>query len=500
MQSVVSETRGTGYGYPDRWEVRTLLLITVVLAVVVPRLLWHRFLDPFEDGYLNWFIARSLVESGVYSDPISGMTQGNWLPGYHFAVASWTVLFGSHIMPLLKMSNVVFSLATTGVIFLLARPRGFHVAFLAAMLFALNPADIVIASFATPESLILLAVFFGVLLVEQRPLGERRSLWLASGVFLLALSLRYEAWIFVVVYLMWTKARGGLTTRSTLIAMLPSVVFLAGWLAWTAQYGFLPETIIAQTSTDLVYKQSIGALPDQGTRLFGWFAWYFGWTPFALVALAWGLRGERKSAFTAVLFLFYAALVAYTVLDFGNPSARYVHLTIPIVSIFAATALLRVWRIYSRRYRRPRLAGLQIPIALILAISLFLTAVVVTPSPTPGTFTRPMERAGLFLQNLPLPPGKVLVTESSVAAYLSGYPASSIIGSAMLPSDREEAEAFLVEHAAYIVMVTVPYYPLRTLFPEQANGANSAHLVLLFDASGPEYDLGAHRVLVFQVV
>ena len=500
MHSAVSETRGTGYGYPDRWEVRTLLLITVVLAVVIPRLLWHRFLDPFEDGYLNWFIARVFVESGVYNDPISGMTQGNWLPGYHFAVASWTVLFGSHIMPLLKLANVIFSVATSGVIFLLARARGFHVAFLAAMLFALNPADIVIASFATPESLTLLAVFSGVLLVEQRPLGERRSLWLASGVFLLALSLRYEAWVFVGVYLLWTKARGGLTTRSTLIAIVPSVAFIAVWLAWTSQYGFLPETIIAQTSTDLVYKQSVGALPDQGTRLFGWLAWYFGWTPFALVALAWGLGSERRSAFTAVLVVFYVALVLYTVLDFGNPSARYVHLTVPIVSIFAATALLRVWRNYIRRSQRPRLAVLQIPIALSLAVSILLTAAVVNPSPTPGTFIRPMERAGLYLQGLPLPPGKVLVTESPVAAYLSGYPALSIIGSVMLPSDPEEAEAFLVEHAAYVVMVTVPYYPLRNLFPEQANGVNSAHLVLLLDASGPEYDLGAPRVLVFQVV
>jgi len=61
------------------------------------------------------------------------------------------------------------------------------------------------------------------------------------------------------------------------------------------------------------------------------------------------------------------------------------------------------------------------------------------------------------------------------------------------------ATAFLVPNVAYLVMVTVPYYRLRTLFPQQANGTNGNHLQLVFDATGPEYSLGAPRVLVFEV-
>jgi len=65
---------------------------------------------------------------------------------------------------------------------------------------------------------------------------------------------------------------------------------------------------------------------------------------------------------------------------------------------------------------------------------------------------------------------------------------------------RAEVREFLVDRAAYVVMVTVPYYRLRTLFPSLADGADGHHLRLLFDATGPEYELGAPRVLVFEVV
>jgi len=111
-----------------------------------------------------------------------------------------------------------------------------------------------------------------------------------------------------------------------------------------------------------------------------------------------------------------------------------------------------------------------------------------------------MQRAGLFLSGSPLPEGKVLISESPIAAYYSGYPASRILGSSALPGDRANASAFLLETTAFVVMVTVPYYRLRTLFPDQANGVNGYHLVLLYDATGAEYDYGAPRVLVFAVV
>ncbi|MFQ5946528.1 MAG: hypothetical protein ACE5NC_09830, partial [Anaerolineae bacterium] len=267
----------------------------LAVAVIVPRLLWAQYLDPFQDGYQNWWIARYLVETGTYWDPFSGMTQGNWLPGYHGFLALMTLPLGSHIMPTFKLVNILFSLATTGVIYLLARPRGREVALLAALLFALNPADIVITTFATPEALTLFSVFAGVLVVERRPWNERASLALGSGLFLLAVTLRYEAWGFVLLYLAWTWWRKGLPTRTVVAVGLPAVTFIVGWLVWTLQFGLLPQTIIAQTSVDLLYKDSIGALASAPERLWGFSLWYLGWTPFALLALAWGVMRERGS-------------------------------------------------------------------------------------------------------------------------------------------------------------------------------------------------------------
>ena len=134
----------------------------LVLASVAFRLSWDRFLDPFEDGYQNWWTASALLETGTYSDRFSQMTRGNWLPGYTFFAAGLIALFGIHIMPLMKAANILFSLGTTGIIYLLARPRGRLTAGLAAILFVLNPADIVISSFATPEALALLESRSGI--------------------------------------------------------------------------------------------------------------------------------------------------------------------------------------------------------------------------------------------------------------------------------------------------------------------------------------------------
>src|SRR5439155_1461631 len=153
----------------------------LVLASVAFRLSWDRFLDPFEDGYQNWWTASALLETGTYSDRFSQMTRGNWLPGYTFFAAGLIALFGIHIMPLMKAANILFSLGTTGIIYLLARPRGRLTAGLAAILFVLNAADIVISSFATPEALALLATFCGVLFVERRPFASNTSFPRTSG-------------------------------------------------------------------------------------------------------------------------------------------------------------------------------------------------------------------------------------------------------------------------------------------------------------------------------
>lgn len=489
-----------------RWHVSAstvkfgLFVAALVLFAVVFRLLWDRFLDPFEDGYQNWWTASALLETGKYSDRFSQMTRGNWLPGYTFLAAGMMTLFGTHVMPLMKGANILFSLATTGVIYLLARPRGRLTAGLAATLFVLSPADIVISSFATPEAFCLLATFCGVLFVERRLFAPKPSLILAALSFLAASTLRYEVWGFVAVYLLLTWHGKRISRRELVLLAAPVVVFAAAWWAWTSQYGFLPAMIINQTSTDVQYKASVGTLAPISERLMSFFSWYFLWTPFAAVAIGWALVREHKSAFTWILCMFYGAEVVYTAVGFGNPGPRYIHLTIPIVCINSAVALVAMGAWLSRIARPLRWTRGLAPIAAAVALSFVLSVQVANLSPPPGFLLSGTQRAGEFLATLPLPEEKILISESPIAAYYSGYPASRILGSANLPTDLQNASAFIVANAAYVVMVTVPYNRMRLLFPDQANGVNGNHLVLLYDATGVEYDYGAPRVLVFQVV
>jgi len=499
MDLTVQEGRTTTF-LPFRISTRTALLIAgIVAAAVVTRLLWDRFLDPFEDGYQNWWIGSVLAQTGRYTDSFSGMTRGNWLPGYDFLVAGLVTLLGSHIMPLLKGLNIVFSLGTTAVVYGLARPRGHSVALLAVMLFVLSPTDIVISSFATPEALALFTTFLGVLLVERPVLGPRRSLALAAAAFLVASTLRYEVWGFLLLYLGWKWASGEVRTRQIAVLAAPALAFTVFWWAWTIQYGFLPAIIVGQTSVDVRYKAAIGALPPVWDRIGAFFAFYFYYAPFVVLAMAWGLKKESRSPFTLILFFFYAAEVVYTAANWGNPGPRYIQLTTPIMAIYSASALdrLRTWI-----RERPRAAHRSLeraPGLAALAVSLVLVAIVLTPTPPPGTLLQGMERAGIFLSSQPLPSGKIVVSESPIAAYYSGYPASRIIGSYELPDSASSASQFLVQNAAFVVMVTVPYYRLRALFPAEANGTNGNHLLLLYDATGAEYALGAPRVLVFEV-
>jgi len=502
--------------WPGSTAQKLALASAIVAAAIVARLLWDRFLDPFEDGYQNWWISSYLVETGDLHDPYGGMTRGNWLPGYHM-VGAWTVaLLGPHPMLAMKVLNLVLSLGTTLVVFLLARPRGARIAWLAAALFALNPADIVIASFATPESVTLLATFAGVLLVERRP-RDCRHLLLASLCFLLAVTMRYEAWGFVLFYLLWSRARGTLDTRGLAVAILPGLAFALAWLTWTSQFGFLAATIFSQTSTDPRFKAAAGTLPPLGTRLAEFFGWYVGWTPLVLVAVPWGAARERASVLTWIVLLFYAGEVTYTALGLGNPGPRYLHLTISVVCVQAATAVLAAggWlkaRAASprnvpargpdgtrRRGRVVRATG-NLPAVVALSISMALAVLIVDPHPEPGTLLAGAERAGGFLAGRALPPGRSIYSESPIAAYYSGHPASRIIGPYSVPENATAAEKYLVENVAFVIMTTVPYHRMRTLFPDLAEGKELPHFRLLYDATGPEYELGAPRVLVYEVV
>src|SRR5206468_11578407 len=62
-------------------------LLAIIGFSAIIRFHFSGFLDPFEDGYQNWWISANLASTGQYWDRHSMMTQGNWLPLYHFSGA-----------------------------------------------------------------------------------------------------------------------------------------------------------------------------------------------------------------------------------------------------------------------------------------------------------------------------------------------------------------------------------------------------------------------------
>src|SRR2546428_10996218 len=100
-------------------------------------------------------------------------------------------------------------------------------------------------------------------------------------------------------------------------------------------------------------------------------------------------------------------------------------------------------------------AGLLI---LVVGATAFDARAITYPDQDPGLFMQAMERAGVFLRDRPLPDGKLLLSESPIAAYLSAYAPGRMIGSAYLPDNATAATRFLPRNATYFAPVTLPLY------------------------------------------
>lgn len=488
----------------------------LVLAAVAGLLRGTRggYLDPFEDPYQHWWIAGYMLETGAYYDSFSAMTHGKWLPMYDFAIAGLFPLFGVHNMGALKALSLGLSLATLAVVFLVGlRGYGRGAAWAAAIFFAFTPSGILGGSMAVPEAATGLALIGAYYLLFLSPAPSSWRYALAALALLLAVTLRYEAWVFTGLLLAFFLARKApkIARGDLLLVASPALVFMAIWFVFTSRWGFLPDIVIAQTSVDLRYKASVGAVPALPALLADFWRDYvaLSFIP-VLLGTAYAIRHLRREFLALVLLAFYAAEVAWMGLGFGNPSVRYLYVTLPGLTVLAGVALASVCRYARASLRRPHPSG-RVHRSAAVAIAVILVAVVgvssahdgwatAFPEEDPGFMMGGRERAGLFLREFDLPPGKLLMSESPIAAYLSGHAPGRIIGSSLLPDNATAAAEYLQEQVAYFVLVTVPWYKLRRLFPELADGANTREFRLLLDASGPEYDAGGHRVLVYEVL
>src|SRR5712691_4680895 len=195
-------------------EVASLLVILAVGITI--RFHFASFLDPFEDGYQNWWISANLASTGQYWDRHSMMTQGNWLPLFHFVDAGVLELAGLYNMVALKATNIVLSSLTALIVYVIARRDGPIVGLAATAFFSFSFIDIVVSGWATAESLATFLVVLGYGgLFHLHGLGDKRY-WIAGAALALAMLTRYEAWLIVGLLVLFLLVRKGAERRMRL--------------------------------------------------------------------------------------------------------------------------------------------------------------------------------------------------------------------------------------------------------------------------------------------
>jgi len=507
LTTLSSRVKRTVIQHPNLlWAAGSVVTLLVVGAML--RFHFSSFLDPFEDGYQNWWISANLLSTGTYWDRHSMMTQGNWLPLYHLWGAMVLAASGPHGIEGLKIANIGLSAATAVAVFFAGRKEHILVGFAAMAFYQFNFIDVIVSGWATAEALVTFLVFLAYLALFSSGTPKRRNLSIASIALTLAVLTRYEAWLLAALLVLFGVVRSsGEPSKSRILwAVAPALVAMLLYFLYATQWGFLPQIIVTQTSTDLRYQVTVGTQPNPLTILTAWWQGYLSYFPLVVLpGAALAFLHLRKDIVPWLLAGLWGFIVAYTILQFGNPSYRYVVLTIPFLSVYAARAIRKgIGRIPARgtsvENTRPRVLAIAFASATVL-----IAATMLPPALTfwqtgfaSSQYMEPLRNAGQFVATLPLPPGMLLISESSIAAYYSGYPPDRILGARWLPDNVGEALSFLKQNAAYVVYMGVPYYSLRTLFPYLQNGTDTPDFQLLFDAGGQSF--GTHAIYVYRVV
>ena len=489
------------------------LLASFAVTGVALRVVRASMLDPFEDGYQRWWISANLLETGQHADMYSLMTQGNWLPFYDYVGAGLLAVFGMHNIWAMKGFNIVLSVGLMGLACLMGRRHSRAAGISAFAFMAFSPPDMILGTSASPDTLGVFAVILAFYLFQSRPLGAKWSLILSSFSFLIGVATFYEAWFALVVFVLYYVIRDKrkVKWKEVTAVALPALAFCLIWLVYVSQWGFLPSIIVSQTSVDVNYQVQVGTQPSQLNQFASfWFEYTAHFAVVFLMSLVYLVIKGWRELEGAIFAAFLAALTVYSAVRIGQPSPRYLYITIPIGAVFAGRALAGGIRRFRDSGGWPMVYGgkglnARKVVSIVAALALVSGAVaydawrVAAPRDAPGTYSQPRQRAGEYLAGVTVPDGKLVVFESPIAAYFSGLPPSKMIGSHLIPQERPTAEQYLRDRAAFVVYVDVPYYPLRQMFPELATGGSTSLFIQIYDANSWEADFGAYHVYVYAI-
>jgi len=426
-----------------------LCAVLLVFAAQMP--------EPFEDGYGHWLIAANLAATGHLHDPLFGM-EDTWLPGYHVLAAAVLKVFGLWQLGALKALGALLGLVTLACVYALAPNT--RQARLAVALLVLNPVFLFTSGSAVVEPLLT------ALLSAAALAAVRGRMKVAALLAALACLTATKAWI-------WIAAVAGFTALELLRRRAP-----AGrrWpaLAWAVpaiavlvflQLGFAPAThSVARGSLEVVSATTRGSIPAGALARVSELALTYGRAALPLFAFgavglwAIGRRWSSGADRAAVRFLHFPALV-YLAAVFGlvaigayTGSHRYLYPALPSLALLAAAALDR----YAPAVRLVAVAATGlIAVAFLPAFASFAA-----------------DNTGLIAAGRATGTGSgVLITDSPVVAFYSGRTPSQIVGSEVLPLNRQDALAWMASHGVSdVVLEDISYYRATALFPDLASG------------------------------
>ena len=459
-------------------------------------------LDIFEDGYHHWWIGGSWAESGRYLDPMSRMTEGNWLPGYYPIVALAHILAGPAALLALRALSIAASLATLVLVFRMARPRGLLAASFASFCYAIFLQGNLIGSMAIPESLVVLFVLAATyVLFVGKALPQPWRLAIAAVLLLGASALRYEAWIAVGVLPIYAWRTHRMRVRDALLVAAPTLAFAAAWAIVLLPSGGLLSIVFGQTAPEAQNQIALGTMPGAPWERLAWF-WISnhatGLLPMYLLGSGVMIARQRSEYATwvsAVLFLGVSGIVLGGI---GTGSYRYVAIADPFVAVAAGMAVPAIVRRLAT-LRVPRSAATVALVSVLVVVSVVNVAWITDRIDGVTQLHEPLRRAGLWVGRQAWTDERLLLSDSPIATYYAGIEPSRAWSSWWLPADRTEALAVLRASYAYVIFVNVSYYPLLRLFPELQGGADTADFLLAHDPNGWELQYGAKQVFVYAV-
>jgi len=360
---------------------------------------------------------------------------------------------------------------------------------------------------ALPEPIAVLAVTASIYLLffARRPAPRVRHI-AAALLLLLAVTLRYEAWLVAALLPVYGWVERRAEFRRLVLVALPAWIFAIAWVLVLLPLGSLPAIVFGQTAREAGNQIALGNEPGTPWGRLWWF-WFdnygAGLLPLFLLGPAYMVVRQRREFGTWVSLLLFAGVTVMVGAGLGTGSYRYVAIAVPFVAVGAGRMTAALLRRAGRALARagPR-AGPAI--VAVLAGALVVASVANTAWITPrldgvGQLNAPLERAGVWVSEQPWPAGKKLLSDSPIAAYYSNVDPRDVWSSWWLPANRTQALEVLRSEYAYVIFVNVSYYPLRTLFPELQRGATTPDFTLAHDPNGWEQQYGAKQVYVYEV-